>query len=105
LISSTIVCVRIRDYVLLTLFTLPSLPPSFLSRSLTLSLFPFLAQVSNEEEVMSALKALEDREYRHGGTVIFRDVDYNVLTFKEQITIDLGGWVQSPWSGESYEID
>jgi hypothetical protein len=76
-------------------------PPSSLSLSLlpsssALSLFPFPAQVSNEEEVMSALKALEAREYRHGGTVIFRDVDYNVLTFKEQITIDLGGWVQSP---------
>lgn len=39
---------------------------------------------------MQALKALESREYESGATVRFQDVDYNVLTFKEQIKIDLG---------------
>lgn len=40
---------------------------------------------------MSALKALEAAKYANGASVVFRDVDYNILTFKEQITIDLGG--------------
>ena len=48
------------------------------------------SQVSNEIEVMHALKALETRAYDSGATVRFQDVDYNVLTFKQQIKIDLG---------------
>lgn len=39
---------------------------------------------------MDALKALETRTYDSGATVRFQDVDYNVLTFKQQIKIDLG---------------
>ena len=46
--------------------------------------------MSNESEVMKALKALEERKYKTGAKVRFQDVDYNVLTFKEQIEIDLG---------------
>ena len=43
---------------------------------------------------MDALKALESRSYDSGATVRFRDVDYNVLTFREQIKIDLGERLQ-----------
>lgn len=42
---------------------------------------------------MAALKALEKRTYRNGALVEFRDVDYNILTFKEQIMADLGAYV------------
>ena len=42
---------------------------------------------------MAALKALEKRTYRNGALVEFRDVDYNILTFKEQIMVDLGMYV------------
>ena len=43
---------------------------------------------------MDALKALETRTYDSGATVRFQDVDYNVLTFKQQIKIDLGERLQ-----------
>ena len=42
---------------------------------------------------MAALKALGKRTYRNGALVEFRDVDYNILTFKEQIMADLGMYV------------
>ena len=46
--------------------------------------------MSNEAQVIQALKALEERQYGNGAKVLFRDVDYNVLSFVEQIKMDLG---------------
>ena len=39
---------------------------------------------------MAALKALEVRTYVNGAKIEFRDVDSNILNFKEQIKTDLG---------------
>ena len=39
---------------------------------------------------MTALKDLEKRTYRNGALIKFQDVDYNILTFKEQMMTDLG---------------
>lgn len=46
--------------------------------------------MSNEEEVVKSLKGLESRTFPNGAVVRFQDVDYNVLSFREQIKIDLG---------------
>lgn len=46
--------------------------------------------VRNDAEVVAALKSLENEEFADGKVVKVQDVDYNVLNFEEQITIDLG---------------
>jgi capsular polysaccharide biosynthesis protein len=45
--------------------------------------------IKNDKEVSAALKALETTTGKGGKKVVFQDVDYNVLSFEEQIQIDL----------------
>ncbi len=45
--------------------------------------------VRNDAEVVKALKGLENEGFGNGVIVKVQDVDYNVLTFEEQIKIDL----------------
>ena len=45
--------------------------------------------IRNDAEVVSALKALEQRKFANGAEVHFRDVDFNVLSFEEQIEVDI----------------
>jgi hypothetical protein len=52
--------------------------------------------VSNEAEVVAALRSLEGQTFPNGAAVRFQDVDYNVLSFKEQIKIDLGTFILFP---------
>jgi hypothetical protein len=53
-------------------------------------------KVSNEAEVVAALRTLEGQTFPNGAAVRFQDVDYNVLSFKEQIKIDLGTFILFP---------
>jgi len=39
--------------------------------------------------VVKKLKALEIREYSNGAQVVFQDKDYNLLSFEEQIKVDV----------------
>jgi hypothetical protein len=39
--------------------------------------------------VVAALKSLESRTFRNGAKVRFQDKDYNLLSFEEQIKVDL----------------
>lgn len=45
--------------------------------------------VRNDAEVVKALKGLENEDFGDK-KVKFQDVDYNILNFEEQITIDIG---------------
>ena len=45
--------------------------------------------IRNDAAVVSALKALEQRKFANGAEVHFRDVDFNVLSFEEQIEVDI----------------
>ena len=45
--------------------------------------------VSNDKEVVNTLKTLESMTFGNGAKVVFQDVDYNLLTFEEQIKTDL----------------
>lgn len=46
--------------------------------------------IRNDQEVSAMLKSLEGRDWgKDGRRVVFQDVDYNVLTFQQQIEIDL----------------
>ena len=45
--------------------------------------------IHNDAEVVRALKGLEDRKFPNADRIIVNDVDYNVLTFEEQIRTDL----------------
>jgi len=45
--------------------------------------------VKNDQEIVSSLKELEGMKWRNGAIVKFRDVDFNLLTFEEQIKIDV----------------
>ena len=45
--------------------------------------------VSNDREVVNTLKTLETMTFANGANVLFQDVDYNLLTFEEQIKTDL----------------
>ena len=40
-------------------------------------------------QVVSTLKQLETRTFGNGAKVQFRDVDFNLLTFEEQIHVDV----------------
>ena len=78
---------------LLPLLLLSLHPPTSLSLPLTVhcpSLDCLILEVSNEGEVVAALRSLEGQTFPNGAAVRFQDVDYNVLSFKEQIKIDLG---------------
>jgi EGF domain-specific O-GlcNAc transferase len=46
--------------------------------------------IRNDAEVISALKGLESESFPNGVTVKVQAVDYNVLTFEEQIKTDIG---------------
>ena len=46
--------------------------------------------VRNDAEVVQALKSLEKESFNGGKIVKVQDVDYNILSFEEQIAIDLG---------------
>lgn len=43
----------------------------------------------NEADVIAGLRALEKEAYSNGARVTVRDVDYNLLTFREQIETDV----------------
>lgn len=45
--------------------------------------------IKNDAEVVRALKSLETRSFANGARVRFRDVDYNLLSFEDQIKVDL----------------
>jgi hypothetical protein len=45
--------------------------------------------VRNDAEVVRALQGLEDEDFDNGVTVKVQDVDYNVLSFEQQIKIDI----------------
>ena len=45
--------------------------------------------VQNDHELVTALKGLEKETYVNGAQVVFQDVDYNLLSFEEQIKVDL----------------
>lgn len=45
--------------------------------------------VRNDDEVSRALKTLESESFPNGARVRIQTVDFNILTFKEQITVDL----------------
>ena len=45
--------------------------------------------VSNDQEVVAALRGLEQKTFPNGCKVKFQDVDFNVLSFTEQIAVDL----------------
>lgn len=54
-----------------------------------LNMRPLGRMVRNDQEVVKALRTLEDVEWPNGVKVVFRDVDFNVLSFEEQIQIDV----------------
>lgn len=45
--------------------------------------------VSNDQEVVKALKGLEGATMGGGKKIVVQDVDYNILTFEQQIATDL----------------
>jgi len=45
--------------------------------------------IKNDKQVVGALRGLETREWPNGAQVEFRDVDFNLLTFEEQIMVDI----------------
>lgn len=45
--------------------------------------------VKNDKQVVEALRGLESRNWPNGAQVEFRDVDFNLLTFAEQIMVDI----------------
>ena len=45
--------------------------------------------IKNDAEVVRALKSLETRSFANGARVRFRDVDYNLLSFEDQVKVDL----------------
>ena len=45
--------------------------------------------IKNDAEVVRALRSLETRSFANGARVRFRDVDYNLLSFEDQIKVDL----------------
>ena len=45
--------------------------------------------IRNDNEVVSALKELENESYNNGAKVKFQDVDFNLLSFEDQIKVDL----------------
>lgn len=45
--------------------------------------------LENDKEVVDTLKTLETAIYKNGAKVIFQDVDYNLLSFEDQIKVDL----------------
>ena len=45
-------------------------------------------QISNDKDVVAMLKRLETTQFANGAVVRARDVDFNVLSFEEQIEID-----------------
>lgn len=45
--------------------------------------------VQNDKEIVAELKKLESNVYANGAQVVFQDVDYNLLSFEEQIKVDL----------------
>lgn len=54
-----------------------------------LNMRPLGRMVRNDAEVVRALRSLEQVEWPNGVKVAFRDVDFNLLTFEEQIQIDV----------------
>jgi len=44
--------------------------------------------IRNDQEAVQALKGLEERKWANGAHVQFREADYNLLTFEEQIVMD-----------------
>lgn len=45
--------------------------------------------IQNDNELVKELKSLESRTYLNNAIVKFQDVDYNILTFEDQIKVDL----------------
>jgi hypothetical protein len=45
--------------------------------------------ISNDVQVVRALKTLEKLELPNNGKIVVNEVDYNILTFEEQIAIDI----------------
>lgn len=45
--------------------------------------------VRNEKEVLDSLRSLESKVFDNGAKVVVKDVDYNLLSFKDQIKTDL----------------
>jgi hypothetical protein len=45
--------------------------------------------VRNDAEVVAALKGLQNRRIGSAKKIVVQDVDYNILTFEEQIKVDL----------------
>lgn len=45
--------------------------------------------VGNDQELVSTLKSLESKTYKNNARVVFQDVDYNLLSFEDQIKMDL----------------
>ena len=54
-----------------------------------MSLLYIKQQVRNDKAVVEALKGLEQKSFRNAKRVVVQDVDYNILTFEEQILTDL----------------
>lgn len=55
----------------------------------SMSLLYIKQQVRNDKAVVEALKGLEQKSFRNAKRVVVQDVDYNILTFEEQILTDL----------------
>ena len=45
--------------------------------------------IKNDNEVVETLKELEKESFNNGAIIKFQDVDFNLLSFEEQIKIDL----------------
>ncbi|CAN0473917.1 unnamed protein product, partial [Ascophyllum nodosum] len=46
-------------------------------------------KVKNEAEVLASLRTLQEETFGNGAEVEIRDVDYNLLSFEDQIRNDL----------------
>ena len=45
--------------------------------------------IKGEDDLLESLRGLEKETFENGAKVLVRDVDYNLLTFEDQIKIDL----------------
>ena len=48
-----------------------------------------LASTATRQLVRSLREALESRSFKNGAVAVFRDVDFNLLSFEEQVAVDV----------------
>ena len=53
--------------------------------------------IRNDAEIVAAMKALEKRVFSNGAVVVFQDVDYNLMSFEDQIKADLATDIMVIW--------